>query len=169
MGIAKDLSRVKSNITAALSAIADKGVTVPDGSTSDALAGLIASIEAGGGKIFIEERTFASDATEATITHDLGELPSIMVQLMMETTSGKYTKKARIGVGYIKDGNLKGTTAYNSSTSSSFNFNNKAPFKSINEVGNTTCTFIPCGGNTAGSYYYAGDTYLFVLIGGVQV
>ena len=49
MGIATDLSRVKSNITAALSAIAEKGVTVPDGSTSDALAGLIASIQAGGG------------------------------------------------------------------------------------------------------------------------
>ena len=52
MGIAKDLSRVKSNITAALSAIAEKGVTVPDGSNSDALAELIASIEAGGGGKF---------------------------------------------------------------------------------------------------------------------
>lgn len=49
MGIATDLSRVKSNITAALAAIAEKGVTVPDGSNSDALAELIASIEAGGG------------------------------------------------------------------------------------------------------------------------
>lgn len=52
MGIAKDLSRVKSNITAALAAISEKGVTVPDGSTSDALAELIASIEAGGGGKF---------------------------------------------------------------------------------------------------------------------
>ncbi|MGN1003089.1 MAG: hypothetical protein ACI4PC_10005 [Oscillospiraceae bacterium] len=49
MGIAADVTRIKSNITAALAAIADKGVDVPDGSTSDALAGLIASIEAGGG------------------------------------------------------------------------------------------------------------------------
>lgn len=49
MSIATDVSRIKGNITAALDAIADKGVTVPDGSTSDALAGLIASIEAGGG------------------------------------------------------------------------------------------------------------------------
>lgn len=49
MGIATDLSRVKSNITAALAAIAEKGVTVPDGSNSDALAELIASIQAGGG------------------------------------------------------------------------------------------------------------------------
>ena len=49
MSIATDVARIKGNITAALAAIADKGVTVPDGSTSDALAGLIASIEAGGG------------------------------------------------------------------------------------------------------------------------
>lgn len=49
MSIATDVSRIKGNITAALAAIADKGVTVPDGSTSDALAALIASIEAGGG------------------------------------------------------------------------------------------------------------------------
>lgn len=49
MSIATDVSRIKGNITAALAAIADKGVTVPDGSTSDALASLIASIEAGGG------------------------------------------------------------------------------------------------------------------------
>ena len=49
MSIATDVSRIKGNITAALAAIADKGVSVPDGSTSDALASLIASIEAGGG------------------------------------------------------------------------------------------------------------------------
>lgn len=49
MSIATDVSRIKGNITAALAAIADKGVTVPDGSTSDAMAELIASIEAGGG------------------------------------------------------------------------------------------------------------------------
>lgn len=48
MSIGEDMQRIKGNITAALAAIADKGVTVPDGSNSDALAGLIASIEAGG-------------------------------------------------------------------------------------------------------------------------
>ena len=49
MSIATDVSRIKGNITDALAAIADKGVNVPAGSTSDALASLIASIEAGGG------------------------------------------------------------------------------------------------------------------------
>lgn len=48
MSIQTEIDRISGNVTAALAAIADKGVTVPDGSTSDALAGLIASIEAGG-------------------------------------------------------------------------------------------------------------------------
>lgn len=72
MSIATDVSRIKGNITAALAAIADKGVTVPDGSTSDALAGLIASIEAGGGTEInpfesIKCGTFTSSAKTITI------------------------------------------------------------------------------------------------------
>lgn len=46
--MATNLTTEQANIDAALSAIANKGVTVPDGSTSDALAALIESIEAGG-------------------------------------------------------------------------------------------------------------------------
>lgn len=61
MSIATDISRIKGNITAALGAIADKGVSVPDGSTSDALAELIASIEAGGGDVVLGEITFTSN------------------------------------------------------------------------------------------------------------
>lgn len=49
MSVQSEITRIQDNVTAALAAIADKGVTVPDGSTSDALATLIASIEAGGG------------------------------------------------------------------------------------------------------------------------
>lgn len=49
MSIATETARIKGNVAAALAAVAEKGVTVPDGSTSDALAELIASIDAGGG------------------------------------------------------------------------------------------------------------------------
>ena len=49
MSIQTQIDRISGNVSAALSAIAGKGVTVPDGSNSDALAELIASIEAGGG------------------------------------------------------------------------------------------------------------------------
>lgn len=62
MGIGSDLARVKGNLTAALSAIADKGVTVPDGSTSNNLAELIAQISSGGMVLpnFVSEINFGS-------------------------------------------------------------------------------------------------------------
>ena len=47
--MAAHLGTEQSNVTAALAAIAGKGVTVPEGSNSDSLAALIAAIEAGGG------------------------------------------------------------------------------------------------------------------------
>ena len=49
MSIQTQIDRISGNVSAALSAIAEKGVTVPDGSNSDALAELILSIDAGGG------------------------------------------------------------------------------------------------------------------------
>lgn len=85
MSIATDVSRIKGNITAALAAIADKGVTVPDGSTSDALAGLIASIEAGGAQLYETDITPAVDVSSSdsstwiTISHNLGAIPRIVI------------------------------------------------------------------------------------------
>lgn len=49
MSIATEKARIKRNVRAALASIAGKGVTVPEGSNSDALEGLIKAIEAGGG------------------------------------------------------------------------------------------------------------------------
>ena len=49
MSVQTQIDRISGNVSAALAAIAEKGVTVPDGSNSDALAELILSIEAGGG------------------------------------------------------------------------------------------------------------------------
>lgn len=51
MSVQTQIDRISGNVSAALSAIAGKGVTVPEGSNSDALAELIASIEAGGGSV----------------------------------------------------------------------------------------------------------------------
>lgn len=163
-----DASSFASSIVAA---IEGKGVTVPDGTLLDGMASLIESIEAGGGsaKVYIEQKTFASDQTSVKITHNFGELPTIFLQLIIATSSGKYTRKARIGVGYTKDGNAYGTTAYNSSSASEFKFTNSPPVFNNNSINDTDCTFIPCGGNTSGSYYYAGDTYLFAFVGGVQL
>ena len=84
MSIATDVSRIKGNISAALAAIADKGVTVPAGSTSDALASLIASIEAGGGggcgeyEISTGIITPAENTESLSFEHGLSKAPSFV-------------------------------------------------------------------------------------------
>lgn len=49
MSISSEISRISGNVSAALTAIGNKGVTVPAGSNSDDLATLIGSIQTGGG------------------------------------------------------------------------------------------------------------------------
>ena len=79
MSVQTQIDRISGNVSAALSAIADKGVTVPDGSTSDALAELIAAIQTGGGGdgIIFTTGIFtpAEDTTSCTIQHGLGVVP----------------------------------------------------------------------------------------------
>ena len=47
MSIQSEITRIAGNVTAALTAIGNKGVTVPSGSDSDDLATLIAQIKSG--------------------------------------------------------------------------------------------------------------------------
>lgn len=58
MSIQSEITRLSGNVTAALAAIAAKGVTVPSGSNSDDLADLIALIEGGGGAIYQDENGY---------------------------------------------------------------------------------------------------------------
>lgn len=114
MSIGTDVARIKGNITAALAAIADKGVTVPDGSTSDALAELIASIEAGGGGAGLPEPfskfetgTFLLSALayakDCPITHGLGIAPKVF--LLMTAEPGSYSSGSINHLCYIDDVN----------------------------------------------------------------
>lgn len=63
MSVQSEITRLSDNVTAALAAIADKGVTVPDGSNSDSLAALIESIEAGGGGVQLQYNRLYPAAT----------------------------------------------------------------------------------------------------------
>ena len=93
MSVQTEIDRISGNITAALAAIADKGVTVPDGSTSDTLAELIQAIQAGGGGIIFSTGIFtpAEDATSCTIQHGLGVVPDIVAYWTQESTTLAYT------------------------------------------------------------------------------
>lgn len=71
MSISSEISRISGNVSDALTAIAAKGVTVPQGSNSDDLATLIGSIQTGGGTPSATAHTIEfelSDNTDATIT-----------------------------------------------------------------------------------------------------
>lgn len=93
MSIATDVSRIKGNITAALAAIADKGVTVPDGATSDGLADLITSIGSGNEEIYSGSITPTSDKYSIGIEvsdpskHTNDDFPQ--VALFVDTTTFK--------------------------------------------------------------------------------
>lgn len=64
MSVQSEITRLSGNVTAALSAIAGKGVTVPDGSNSDSLAALIESIQAGGGGGSFDLSNFMQNITD---------------------------------------------------------------------------------------------------------
>lgn len=69
MSIASEISRISGNVSDSLDAVAAKGVTVPSGSNSDDLAGLIAQISTGSGAaISIVDTLDANGGTIRTIT-----------------------------------------------------------------------------------------------------
>lgn len=82
MAIENSIDRLRTNVSAALAAIAEKGVDVT-GADSDDLAALIALISGGGGYTNGEFTVAASSgAAEAvTVTHNLGKIPNIAVAI----------------------------------------------------------------------------------------
>lgn len=141
-GIASKLGVEKTNIAAALAAIAEKGVTVPDGSTSDALASLIASIEAGGGvKMVTGSFTLAEDQTGTMeIIPDVSSLalpgeddqtlfPKCFVFVSVDRpTTSKGTwgfalfRKDELGTKIGVSGGYNGSSQYNNAYASTINF-----------------------------------------------
>ncbi len=74
-----NLTTEQANIAAALDALSEKGVEVPAGANSNALAGLIAGLEVGGGaKVADGTYTLATQTAASSvisIPHGLGEKP----------------------------------------------------------------------------------------------
>lgn len=162
MSIATDVSRIKGNITAALAAIADKGVTVPDGSTSDALASLIESIEAGG-SIYTGNFTYESDKTWPNISIEKfgGKIPEWLIVVNTSTTYA--TNKLRLGFYHQKSYAASGTnyciqdswlvyqTTYYISKDDSSSTNQNKTVSISSGIPELKC--------------YAGDVYEFVAFG----
>lgn len=105
MTIQTEIQRISGNISDALSALANKGVTVPSGSNSDDLADLIAAIEAGGGSVVkltatastnIEFGEIFGEGVYNYVYHNLGEIPNFFALFSKDVdvsiTGKKYGK-----------------------------------------------------------------------------
>lgn len=88
-----NLTTEQANIAAALAALTEKGVEVPAGANSNALAGLIAAIETGAGMVLPPEITdFAVDAhteknygvSSCVCGHSLGVKPTAAILISAE-------------------------------------------------------------------------------------
>lgn len=121
MSISSEITRLSGNVSDALTAISNKGVTVPSGSNSDDLATLIGQISGGGtGTVVIEDTTDSHGGTIRTITAvDISDTTAVAA----DVAQGKYfydatgTKTAGTSTGgggslVITDvSNTSGTTA----------------------------------------------------------
>ena len=87
--MATNIDGAKTAVDAALTALSEKGVEVPDGTKVDGLAALIAAIESGGGgKIAVGSITFAEPANKRTKIADIDFIPSAIgfIQAELPTT-----------------------------------------------------------------------------------
>lgn len=93
MSIQSEITRLQTNITAALAALAEKGVEVPAGANSNALAGLIAAIEAGGGSGAYGTITLAEEMNTIVVNTGFAEYPKFALLAAIDN-SAKYPSMA---------------------------------------------------------------------------
>lgn len=101
-----NVNTANSAVSAALSALVDKGVDVPDGSNVSGLAELIGMIESGG-KVATGTFTPADTTSDITITHGFGEMPVFFIALPEDSynySSGKSMYQKRFVFLYKSSG-----------------------------------------------------------------
>ena len=99
MSVQTQIDRISGAVSAALAALTEKGVTVPDGTKVDGLAALIAAIEAGGGgsggsggaNIAVGSFTPSSEISDIEVTHNLGTVPNFAVCWFVHVGGGRNT------------------------------------------------------------------------------
>jgi hypothetical protein len=90
MSVQTQIDRISGAVSAALAALAEKGVTVPAGTKADGLAALIAAIEAGagsgGGNLAVGSFVPSEAVIDMQITHDLGVIPNFYIAYSEDVT-----------------------------------------------------------------------------------
>ena len=94
MSISTEITRISGNVSDALTAIGNKGVTVPSDSNSDDLATLIASIQTGGGAPSATQHTILFEFTDETTQSITGYWDSSFISdAITATTPTEYGGK----------------------------------------------------------------------------
>lgn len=182
MSVQSEITRLSDNVTAALAAIAGKGVTVPDGSNSDSLAALIAAIEAGGGSAKFASGSFTpeSNHTVADVEHGLGEIPNVYAVFTydIDGTQDVLTNKIIILIctdvtdynTYVGISVRCGKGSTNNTFTSSKNGGRLVTEAYANVNGlfvsaanESTCKFSISFGSSTKSYFYSGFTYKYLI------
>jgi len=103
MSIRSQINRISQAKSAIATAIAGKGVTVPNGTSIDGMAALVAEIPTGGGlpsgvsKLASGTVTLAEDNTSGEIvTHNLGVVPNFLAWFVEDDYSGSVATSAAI-------------------------------------------------------------------------
>lgn len=172
MSIQSEINRISGNIADALAAIAEKGVTVPNGSNSDALAGLIAAIQAGGidlpdgyamdyGTITLAESTYSLNiGLKNTYSQKNGSYGSFYIALNTESLIGQVFVPGGFNIVLPNEKSYATGTYTNTSGA----------------VYSTTAAYVPkqwssqfyaASSMASQLYYLAGTTYFWMVIGEV--
>ena len=92
MSVQTQIDRISGAVSAALTALSEKGVTVPAGTKVDDLAALISGIEAGGGggniSMSFGNISPAEQTDELTISHGLGKTPNFFALFIQNSYEG---------------------------------------------------------------------------------
>lgn len=120
MSIRSEITRIENAKSDIAEAIADKGVTVPSGTTLDGMAALISDIETGSDPV-LQTKTVTPTTSKQTITADSGYdgLDTVTVNAMPTATqatpsitvssAGLITAKAIQSAGYVASGTKQAT------------------------------------------------------------
>lgn len=116
MSVQTQIDRISGAVSAALTALSEKGVEVPTGTKVDGLAALIAAIESGGGipsnitELAGGTYTAASDIRQTLyIPHGMGKTPNLAVIWSKSTNAGSLGWALMFGGGGGYYGTSKGT------------------------------------------------------------
>lgn len=169
MSISSEISRISGNVSAALTAIGNKGVTIPQGSTSDDLATLIGSIQTGGGGTPVKTKT-GSVTGDGTITLNIPcEFAPDLIYVYGDM-SASASNRGVVSITILKD-----TFAYMSNDSSTSNTNENFTIgdHSISGYGDPTNLYatysngtltIDTVSNTSARRFRSEQTYTYKLV-----